>query len=110
MNIKVALVTGAGLAGYFVGRRLKQKRTSLGCSSLRGLGPCRSSQRGLGQAQHTQFSMLMRIMGKSIANRDCGWARRALLQATSRARTSKEKQSLLKAYRKLAKCESSEVD
>lgn len=111
--MKAALIIGGvGLAtlasGYAIGKQLRKKRQPLGCaSSLRGLGPCRSyaSRGDLGQASHSQFALLMRKMGESVQRGKCGEARRALLGATHLARSTKEKGSLRKAYRKLQRCE-----
>jgi hypothetical protein len=118
MKASSLIVAGvaAGGAGFFLGKRfLKQRKLrgfslrGVGCS-LRGLGPCRDHG-SLGQAQHerSMFASLMREMGRSIQAEQCGEARRFLLKATAAAKTKKEKSSLLKAFRKLQRCEISQI-
>lgn len=112
----IAIGAGAGVSGYVLGKRfLKRNKLKsfnlrgVGCS-LKGLGPCRPIGKELGQAgAKTAFAALMREMGASIRGGRCGEARRHLLRATSTARTNKEKSSLLKAFRKLQRCEISQI-
>ena len=115
MKASSLIVAGvvAGGGGFLIGQRFLRKKGlksfSLRGCSLRGLGPCRDYS-ALGQAGHqSAFAALMREMGRSIQAERCGEARRFLLKATAAAKTQKEKSSLLKAFRKLQRCEIQQI-
>ncbi len=80
-------------AGIFIGKKIKQR-----------------DAKPLAGVPKNNFGWLMRDMSLALRRESCSGARRALTQATLAARSKKEQRALVKAYKKIQRCESRQIE